>query len=92
MRLQRRNHFSEIEPFLEIVERPSRYLDHEFGSISEQDGPFPCGAAYTPIPTSLVYLTQGLAILYNILNAQTGISCERAYVPWVDMADSYAST
>ncbi len=86
MRLQRRNHFSEIEPFLEIVKRPSRYLDHEFGSISEQDGPFHAVLVY-PDTYELGLSNQGLAILYNILNAQTGISCERAYVPWVDMAD-----
>ena len=86
MRLQRRNHFSEIEPFLEIVERPSRYLDHEFGRISEQDGPFHAVLVY-PDTYELGLSNQGLAILYNILNAQTGISCERAYVPWVDMAD-----
>jgi len=29
----------------------------------------------------------GLAILYNELNTQKGFSCERAYLPWVDMAD-----
>ena len=86
MRLERRNRFSEIEPFLEIVERPSRYLDHEFGSIREQDGPFHAVLVY-PDTYELGLSNQGLTILYNILNAQPGISCERTYVPWVDMAD-----
>lgn len=28
----------------------------------------------------------GLAILYNAINAQEGMSCERAYLPWKDMS------
>ena len=31
---------------------------------------------------------QGIAILYRILNDQPGVSCERGYIPWVDMADA----
>ncbi len=30
---------------------------------------------------------QALQILYELLNAMEGVSAERAFVPWVDMAD-----
>ena len=30
---------------------------------------------------------QGIAILYRNLNEAEGLSCERGYIPWVDMAD-----
>ena len=40
MRLERRDRFEEIAPLLDRVEKPTRYLDHEWGSCRELGGPF----------------------------------------------------
>ena len=82
----RENLYHLIEPFLGQVERPSRYLDHEWGAVEEQDGPFHACLIYADV-YEVGQPNLGLSILYNELNAADGISCERAYLPWVDMLE-----
>lgn len=86
MRVEYRDRFSEIEPLLDRVEKPSRYIDHEWGTLSKPEADYRCCLIY-PDVYEVGLPNQGLAILYNILNKRDGISCERGYVPWVDMAD-----
>ncbi len=86
MRLERRDCFSQIEPLLSMVEHPSRYLDHEWGACEDQQGPFHACLIY-PDVYEVGQPNLGLSILYNELNETDGISCERAYLPWVDMCD-----
>ncbi len=86
MKLERCDCFAQIEPLLGLVEKPSRYLDHEWGAVEEQDGPFHACVIY-PDTYEVGQPNMGLAILYNVLNATEGMSCERAYLPWIDMAD-----
>ena len=85
MRRERENLFYLLEPLLEWVERPSRYLNHEWGAVEEQDGPFHVCIMY-PDVYDVGLPNLGIAILYDELNRQDGISCERAYLPWIDMA------
>ena len=40
MRQAREDLFRLIEPLLPLVEKPSRYLDHEWGAVEDQPGPF----------------------------------------------------
>ena len=75
-----------VEPLLDLVEKPSRYIDHEFGAVRDADSPFRCVLIY-PDTYEVGLPNQGLSILYKVLNAQDGIACERSYTPWVDMAD-----
>lgn len=86
MRLPREDLYGRMEPLLAKVERPSRYLDHEWGVTQEQDGPFHTCMIY-PDVYEVGQPNLGIAILYNELNRAEGISCERAYLPWCDMAD-----
>ena len=86
MRTVYEDRFAELEPLLARVEKPSRYLDHEWGVLSSSDASYRACLIY-PDTYEVGLPNQGLAILYKILNAQEGISCERSYVPWVDMAD-----
>mgnify|MGYP004465345921 CR=1 FL=1 len=86
MRLERRDRFEEIAPLLDRVEKPTRYLDHEWGSCRELDGPFHVCLVY-PDTYEVGLPNMGLAILRNSLNRIDGISCERGYLPWHDMAD-----
>ena len=85
MRQPRENLFHLIEPLLPHVEHPSRYLDHEWGACEEQDGPFHLCMVYADA-YEVGQPNMGLAILYNAINAQEGMSCERAYLPWKDMS------
>lgn len=86
MRLERKDCFELIEPLLGRVERPTRYLGREWGVHEGQDGPFRACLIY-PDTYEVGQPNLGLAILYNQLNAAEGISCERSYLPWKDMAD-----
>ncbi|NTU89035.1 MAG: radical SAM protein, partial [Actinobacteria bacterium] len=77
--------WEQLEPLLTSVERPSRYCDHEWGTILNTEADYRCALIY-PDTYEIGQSNQGLAILYRILNADTSIAAERAYVPWVDMA------
>ena len=79
--------FSELEPLLARVEKPSRYIDHEWGTKAKAEAAYRACLIY-PDVYEVGLPNQGLAILYAALNREDGISCERAYVPWVDMADA----
>ena len=86
MKAKRENLFHLIEPMLPHVEHPSRYLDHEWGACEEQDGPFHLCMCYADV-YEVGQPNLGVAILYNAINAQDGMSCERAYLPWKDMSE-----
>ena len=86
MRYVYEDRFHELEPLLAHVEKPSRYIDHEWGTLSKKDADYRICMIY-PDVYEVGLPNQGIAILYNILNHVDGISCERGNVPWVDMAD-----
>ena len=85
MRVPRENLFHLIEPLLANVEHPARYLDHEWGACEDQEGPFHLCMVYADV-YEVGQPNLGVAILYNNVNAQEGMSCERCYLPWRDMA------
>lgn len=85
MRAKREDLYYKIEPLLSHVEHPSRYLDHEWGAVEQQDGPFHACLIYADV-YEIGQPNLGLSILYGALNAADGISCERAYLPWTDMS------
>lgn len=87
MRVPYENRFSDIEPLLAHVEKPSRYIDHEWGTLSHSDADYRACLIY-PDTYEVGLPNQGIAILYAALNRTPGISCERGYLPWVDMADA----
>ena len=87
MRAVYEDRFAELEPLLARVEKPSRYIDHEWGALSKPDADYRCCLIY-PDVYEVGLPNQGIAILYRVLNDAPGISCERGYVPWVDMADA----
>ena len=85
MRLARQDRYAELEPLLASVEHPARYLNHEWGAVEEQDGPFHVCLIYADT-YEVGQANLGLAILYDELNAAEGISCERCYLPWIDLS------
>lgn len=87
MRAVYENRFADLEPLLGRVEKPSRYIDHEWGTRSKADASYRACLIY-PDVYEVGLPNQGIAVLYACLNAREGFSCERGYVPWVDMADA----
>ena len=68
------------------VEKPGRYTGGEHNSIVKDWSTAKVRVATVfPDIYELGMSNLGLAILYDILNRQAGILCERAYCPWSDM-------
>jgi radical SAM family uncharacterized protein len=74
-----------IEPLLSRVERPSRYVDREWGASHNPAAGYRAVLVY-PDTYEIGQANQAIAILYSILNALPDVAAERAYVPWTDMS------
>ncbi|MBQ6586439.1 MAG: TIGR03960 family B12-binding radical SAM protein [Coriobacteriales bacterium] len=75
-----------VERHLRQVEKPSRYIDHEFGITVKDSWDYHAVMIY-PDTYEIGQSNQGLAIIRQVLNEVPGIYCERGYLPWTDMAD-----
>ena len=76
-----------VEELLRTVERPARYLNHEWGSVLKTDADFHFCMVY-PDTYELGQANQAVRILVNAVNAQSGMEAQRAFVPAVDMCDA----
>lgn len=71
--------------FLKNIERPGRYLGGEFGSVAPpQDADVRMVLSY-PDAYEIGMSHIGLGVLYETVNAQPGLSCERVFMPWGDL-------
>ena len=73
-------------PFLHEVEKPARYLGGEPGQTRKPWGSVQarvCLAFPDIYDIGMSHL--GTRILYDALNAQPDVLCERAFAPWHDM-------
>ncbi len=74
----------EIESLLCDVERPARYFGGELNMIKKTDARLWFALCFPDIyEIGMSHL--GSRILYNVLNSQSDIACERAFAPWPDM-------
>lgn len=73
-----------IEPLLGSIERPSRYINHEYNSHSDEAAVYRVALLY-PDTYEIGQPNQAIAILYSLINKLEGCAAERAYLPWVDM-------
>ncbi len=80
--------FNQIEPLLKDVERPSRYINHEWGSIvkKEEEQLFRFCMIY-PDTYELGQPNQALRILVNCVNKEEGMFAERGFLPAKDMIE-----
>ena len=76
-----------VEPLLAGVERPSRYIDREWGAAHDPDADYRVALIY-PDTYELGMANQALQILAVRLRAVPGVAVERAFVPWIDMASA----
>lgn len=78
--------FAQLERLLPSVRKPGRYVGGEYNRVIkdwEATSLHVCLAF--PDIYDLGMSNLGLAILYDILNAQPDILAERVFLPWVDM-------
>src|SRR5437868_4698509 len=75
-----------LEPLLDRVERPARYIGCEGGAQTPEHAPHKAAWLLTYPDTYEIGLpNQGLQILYEILNERPDAVAERAYAPWGDL-------
>ena len=70
---------------LRDVQRPGRYTGWEYNSIRPDPFADFRFCLFFPDVYDIGVSYHGFSILYHILNRIDGVSCERAYLPWVDM-------
>ena len=75
-----------VEPLLSRVERPARYLNHEWGCATNEDAPFSFCMIY-PDTYELGQANQAVRILVNAVNKTESLRAERAFLPAVDMCN-----
>lgn len=75
-----------MKEYLSRVSKPVRYLGREINSIRKDPSEIKlkfCFAFPDVYEVGMSHL--GIQILYHILNAKSGVACERVFAPWVDM-------
>ncbi len=78
--------WSRLEPLLDQVQRPARYIGGEEGACSAIHDPTKVAWLLCyPDSYEIGLPNQGLQILYEILNERPDAAAERAYAPWVDL-------
>ena len=77
-----------ISSVLKSVEKPGRYIGGEYNSITKKREEVKCRFAFCFPDTYEIGMSNlGVRILYDILNKDKDIWCERVYAPWQDMRD-----
>lgn len=74
-----------VEPLLREVERPTRYVDREWGVLRRPDADYRVALMY-PDTYEVGMANQALQVLAARLSTLDDVACERVFVPWVDMA------
>jgi radical SAM family uncharacterized protein len=74
------------DQILRRVSKPARYTGGEWNSLVKDWGQTPLRVALAyPDVYDIGMSNLGLAILYEVLNQEDGVLCERVYAPWTDM-------
>ncbi|MCK9158767.1 MAG: B12-binding domain-containing radical SAM protein, partial [Candidatus Cloacimonas sp.] len=78
----------DIEHLLPLVEKPSRYIDHEINACRKDFSAFPIHFAFAfPDTYELGFSHLGIKILYSIINQLDYAMADRVYLPWIDLID-----
>ena len=68
------------------VEKPARYIGHEFNSVVKDLGQVDVRFAMCfPDVYEIGMSHLGIQILYDMFNSMEGVWCERVYSPWLDL-------
>ncbi len=85
--MSRSSIWDKVAPLLRNVERPGRYAGSEWGAPTVGREGFSFCMVY-PDTYELGQANQAVRILQNRVNAEEGMTAERAYLPAADMADA----
>jgi radical SAM family uncharacterized protein len=78
--------WTRLEPLLERVQKPARYIGCELGARPPVHAPGKVAWLLVYPDTYEIGLpNQGLQILYEILNERPDSVAERSYAPWIDL-------
>ena len=73
---------------LKSVEKPGRYIGGEYNRIVKRTEDVKCRFAFCFPDTYEIGMSNlGVRILYDVLNRDNDVWCERVYAPWVDMKE-----
>lgn len=78
--------WDDFAPLVRTAERPSRYINHEWGSVSKDDADFRFCLLY-PDTYELGQANQALRILVNAVNECDGMAAERGFLPAAELCD-----
>ncbi len=77
-----------ISSVLKSVTKPGRYIGGEYNRIMKDKADVKCRFAFCFPDTYEIGMSNlGVRILYEALNREPKIWCERAYAPWPDMQE-----
>ena len=77
-----------ISSVLKSVSKPGRYIGGEFNSIIKNKEEIGCRFAFCFPDTYEIGMSNlGVRILYDVLNKDSDVWCERVYAPWTDMKE-----
>ena len=78
--------FRDLPELLRSVEKPGRYTGGELYEIRKDPATVDMRVAFCFPDTYEIGMSNlGMRILYECLNAEDGVACERVYAPWLDM-------
>ena len=76
----------DISAILKSVEKPGRYIGGEYNRIMKDKDKVKCRFAFAFPDTYEIGMSNlGVRILYDVLNREEDVWCERVYAPWADM-------
>lgn len=77
-----------LSSVLKSVSKPGRYIGGEFNSVIKNKDEVGCRFAFCFPDTYEIGMSNlGIRILYDVLNKDKDIWCERVYAPWTDMKE-----
>ena len=81
-------HNKNISSVLKSVSKPGRYIGGEFNSVIKKKDEAKVRFAFCFPDTYEIGMSNlGVRILYDVLNKDDSVWCERVYAPWTDMKE-----
>ena len=77
-----------ISSVLKSVSKPGRYIGAEYNSVIKDKNNVKCRFAFCFPDTYEIGMSNlGVRILYDVINRDKDVWCERVYAPWTDMKE-----
>ena len=77
-----------VSSVLKAIQKPGRYIGGEYNSVMKDKESVKCRFAFCFPDTYEIGMSNlGVRILYDALNREEDIWCERVYAPWTDMKE-----